>query len=295
MEISEQLPGLTDAQCKKIHEKASNDATRLLSLRSHPPSAPSTPSSPVVEVMPVPRLGPNEFGPGFASSVFEFPICDIESPFASTTDLHLAVSDEEARSDTPTGPPPMSHDDVKADIKVEVRVEVKEIEEEQNQQEEDCDEDCEKAGCDEGYAQSISQMSIPPLDRLAFGPEFASSLLDSSLNEASSLSGTLTTRPDAASLRVASPVEQTTSPSTLGAQTQSLCDSASTCSCPCEKEEEEYDEDEYEEEIRQPQKQQPHSQRQSQQKPQPPQKQFLTTFDFEFAGDDARYRLSFIC
>ncbi|KZM25961.1 uncharacterized protein EKO05_0009097 [Ascochyta rabiei] len=42
--VSDTLPGLTDTERKHIREKVSNDAIRLLSLQSHPPSHP--PSQP---------------------------------------------------------------------------------------------------------------------------------------------------------------------------------------------------------------------------------------------------------
>ena len=51
VDISDALPGLTDAQRKYIREKASSDAIHLLGLQSHPPShpgsqPPTTPPSP---------------------------------------------------------------------------------------------------------------------------------------------------------------------------------------------------------------------------------------------------------
>jgi hypothetical protein len=51
VDVSDALPGLTDAQRKYIREKASSDAIHLLGLQSHPPShpgsqPPTTPPSP---------------------------------------------------------------------------------------------------------------------------------------------------------------------------------------------------------------------------------------------------------
>ncbi|CAO2654792.1 Nn.00g115250.m01.CDS01 [Neocucurbitaria sp. VM-36] len=47
VDISDALPGLTDAERKYIREKASSDAIHLLGLQSHPPSHPPTsPPSP---------------------------------------------------------------------------------------------------------------------------------------------------------------------------------------------------------------------------------------------------------
>ncbi|KAH6614048.1 hypothetical protein C7974DRAFT_69606 [Boeremia exigua] len=51
VDVSDALPGLTDAQRKYIREKASSDAIHLLGLQAHPPSHPSsqpptTPPSP---------------------------------------------------------------------------------------------------------------------------------------------------------------------------------------------------------------------------------------------------------
>ncbi|KAF1846700.1 uncharacterized protein K460DRAFT_406892 [Cucurbitaria berberidis CBS 394.84] len=53
VDISDALPGLTDAERKYIREKASSDAIHLLGLQSHPPSHPATsPSSPTDSCSP---------------------------------------------------------------------------------------------------------------------------------------------------------------------------------------------------------------------------------------------------
>ncbi|KAF1839499.1 hypothetical protein BDW02DRAFT_486894 [Decorospora gaudefroyi] len=46
IDISDALPGLTETQRAHIREKASADAIRLLSLHSHPPTAPPSPTNP---------------------------------------------------------------------------------------------------------------------------------------------------------------------------------------------------------------------------------------------------------
>ncbi|KAF1955855.1 hypothetical protein CC80DRAFT_548920 [Byssothecium circinans] len=45
MDISDTIPGLTSADKKMIKERASNDAIRLFSLQSHPPTRPPSPHS----------------------------------------------------------------------------------------------------------------------------------------------------------------------------------------------------------------------------------------------------------
>jgi hypothetical protein len=45
VDISDALPGLTDAERKNIREKASSDAIYLLSLQSQPTTSPPSPTS----------------------------------------------------------------------------------------------------------------------------------------------------------------------------------------------------------------------------------------------------------
>lgn len=53
MDVSETLPGLTDAERKYIREKASSDAIHLLAIQSNPPSQPiNSPLSPIASHSP---------------------------------------------------------------------------------------------------------------------------------------------------------------------------------------------------------------------------------------------------
>ncbi|KAJ8117871.1 hypothetical protein OPT61_g1036 [Boeremia exigua] len=98
VDVSDSLPGLTDAQRKYIREKASSDAIHLLGLQSHPPShppsqPPTTPPSPEHSLRHEPSSAVSSREP-------TMPLLN-----AASTDLPNAVPTPPRQTHAPASPP----------------------------------------------------------------------------------------------------------------------------------------------------------------------------------------------
>ncbi|CAE7201346.1 hypothetical protein PTNB73_05920 [Pyrenophora teres f. teres] len=105
IDISDSLPGLTDAQRRQIREKASNDAIRLLSLQSHLPTMPPSPTA--TSHPPTPSLPTNPFQTNSLSS----PTKTITSTAPSSREPSMALlnaASKDLPSSVPT-PPRRTH------------------------------------------------------------------------------------------------------------------------------------------------------------------------------------------